>query len=296
MANAIVQNLRGADAGPYGKVRRALNNEFKDLGHVFANPALFRSPDYYFSATTDDAVAFTVWDSDDPLDNANADVGGQPSPALKFPANTRTPVHAFALVANDDTIGMIGIRSVVIGSATAPTLEAAFWTTYTVSATYVTTSTVTNRIVTTSSPGTTMTHSTTGIINFTYPTLTSAVWVGGAVAPSAVGGDTVILSPASISTASGKLGTYSIVTTPANPAAAAIITATVGGYSTNSEWLRSTQSKADVDDTLLTFTINTASTPDSLIIQATGITGAELQWNGGVWIGDSAAVAFRTQV
>ena len=62
--------------------------------------------------------------------------------------------------------------------------------------------------------------------------------------------------------------------------------------------MRNTQTQAgpDVADTMLLFGINATPTPDSLILQVTGITSAELRWTGMIWLGERVPVDFRTQV
>jgi hypothetical protein len=306
MANSIVQNQRGATRNGNRKLKAALAfggtpvGPSKPLAEMFACPELARSPDYLFDALTDDAVAFTVWDSSDPLDNDNAEVSGEASPALSFPANTLTPVTALAMVANDDTIGMIGVRCLVIGSATAPTLSPAFPVRYTIRGTYATTSTVATRTAASSSPGTTMTHSTTGDVDVTYPSLTSPTALHASWAPIVANPAVTArlnVTPFSVATAAAKLLAFDMDTPSiqANGPDASVVTFQVSGMSTNQEFVRNTQHQADVVDTLLQWAINTSPTPDSLVLQATGITSAELRWTGLIWVGESVPVAFRTQ-
>lgn len=298
MANSIVQNLRGADRDIYGKLRAALGNEPKQLGEMFACPALGRSPDYAFDALTDDAVAFTVWDSSDPLNNSNASVGGVASPALSFPANTLTPCSALVLVANDDTIGMIGVNCLVIGSATAPTLSAAFTEIVSIRSTFATG--VAARVAAGSSPGTTITKDTTGDYDIVFPACSSVDWLGGSVDLGADDPtDTVVKAvwPRSLNVA----GTGKLIFQNTDdggledPGDTMTVYANLRCRFNNGEFLRNTQFQADVADTRLLFSINTSPTPDSLRLQVTGIASAELRWSGAIWVGERLPIAFRTQ-
>jgi hypothetical protein len=299
MANSIVQNQRGADRNLYGQLRAALANDPASLSGMFGSPTLARGPDYTFDALTDDAVAFTCWDSADPLDNDNASVGGVASPALVFPANTLTPVEAFVLVANDDTVGMIQVRAMVLGSATAPTLAACYENTYTLKGTF--TGGNIARIVAESTPGfgVTAAEVATGRTTIALPADAKAINVVSSldvVAGVVTGG--VFILPNSIITATGagEIRQYDLET-PAltEPPDTSILHVQARVREPNGHVLRFTQDSADTADTLLRFGINTASTPDSLIVQVTGIASAELRWSGAVWIGDRLPVAFRTQ-
>jgi hypothetical protein len=299
MANSIVQNLRGAQRGNYGKLRRALANESSAMSGVFAVPELGRSPDFIFDALTDDAVAFKVWDSNDPLNNSNATVAGETSPAMVFPANTLTPVSAIVLVANDDTIGMIGVRALVIGSATAPTLSAAFSEIVSIRSTFATG--VATRVAAGSSPGTTIVKDTTGDYDITFPACSSVDWLGGSLdLGSDDPTDTVVkgMWPRLLNVA----GTGKLIFQNTDDGGLEDPGDTMTAYANlrcrfnNGEFLRNTQFQADVADTNLRFGINATPTPDSLKLEVTGITSAELRWSGGIWIGDSQPIAFRTQV
>lgn len=307
MANSIAQTERGATASAYGKYKAAQAyggtpvGSSKEVGEMFACPELGRSPDYIIDALTDDGVAFTVWDSSDPLANSNASRNGEASPALSFPANSRTPVTALVSVANDDTIGMIGIRCLVIGSATAPTLAAAFERRYTIRGTYATTSTVATRTAASSSAGTTMTHSTTGDVDVAFPSLTGPValhasWTPIVANPAVTA--RLIVTPFNVVTAAAKILAFDTdtPTVQANGPDASIISFQVSGLSTQGEFYRDTQAQGDTVDTQVAFAINTSPTPDSLILQVTGITSAELRWQARVWVGERLSVAFRTQV
>lgn len=298
MANSIVQNLRGADSGYYGRLREALANSPTQMGQLFACPGLGRAPDYNFHALTDDAVAFTAWSSADPLNNSNAETAGIANPALLFPANTLTPVSALAMVANDDTIGLIGVNALVIGSATAPTLSAAFLETVSIRATF--SSGVATRVAAGSSPGTTIAKDSTGDYDITFPACSSVDWLGGSVD---LGGDdptdaaVKTVWPRSLATAgTGKLLFQNTDDGGLeDPGDTVVLYANLRCRFSNGEFMRNTQFQADVADTNLRFAINTATTPDALVLQVTGITSAELRWAGAVWIGERLPVAFRTQ-
>jgi len=302
MANSISQTRRHGTA-EVGSLKTAQNNDPRELARLYGNPFLGRAPDYIVDALTDDAVAFKVWDSSDPLNNSNATSEGVASPALSFPANSRTKVAAIAEVANDDTIGIIGVEALVAGSATAPTLRAGFFTQYVIRGTYATTSTVATRTVASSSAGTTMTHSTTGDVDVTYPSLTSPVCLHASWAPIVANPAVTArlsVTPFSVATAAAKILAFDMDTpsVQANGPDASIVTAVIGGLTDNREFFRDTQiqSGPDVGDTLCLFGINATPTPDSLKLEVTGIASAELRWNVRIWIGDSQSVAFRTQV
>lgn len=299
MANSIVQNLRGAQRGNYGLLRRALANESAAMSQVFADPSLGRSPDYLFDALTDDAVAFKVWDSSDPLNNSNATVAGETSPALTFPANTLTPVRALVLVANDDTIGMIGVNALVIGSATAPTLSAAFTEIVSIRSTFA--SGVATRVAAGSSPGTTIAKDSTGDYDITFPACSSVDYLGGGLdlgADDPTDAAVKAVWPRSLNVAgTGKLLFQNTDDGGLeDPGDTVVLYANLRCRFNNGEWLRNTQFQADVADTRLLFGINTSPTPDSLKLEVTGITSAELRWSGAIWIGERLPVAFRTQV
>lgn len=303
MANSIVQNLRGADVKNYGKIRRALNNEFLDLGHVFAAPELSRSPDYIFDVLTDDAVAFTAWDSDDPLNNSNAEVGGQASPALVFAANTLTPVYANVILANDDTVGMIAVRALVLGSATAPTLVAAFDNQYRLKATF--SSAAATRVLAESTPGFTITSAATEAGQYTIALPAASAGVIQASVDHTNGAEAtevIWANPNNYVTATGAGEINLTAATAASavpdltaPTDTHVLHVLASIREANGHVFRHTQDSADTGDTLLKFAINTTPTPDSLIVQVTGITGAELRWHGNVWIGDPQPIAFRDQ-
>lgn len=299
MANSIVATNKGAYRAEYGRLKAALANQSRQLGQVFANPLLGRSPDYVFDALTDDAVAFTVWDSSDPLNNSNAERNGEASPALLFPANTLTPCSALVLVANDDTIGMIGVDCLVIGSATAPTLSGAFEQIVSLRSTFATG--VAARVAAGSSPGTTITKDTTGDYDITFPSCSSVDWLGGSVdlgADDPTDGVVKTVWPRALNTA----GTGKLIFQNTDdggledPGDTMTAYASLRCRSSNGEWLRNTQFQGDVADTRLLFSINTSPAPDSLRLQVTGITSAELRWSGCIWLGESLPVAFRTQV
>ncbi len=304
MANSILQNLRGADRDLYGKLRAAYANDPAALSAMFSTPSLASGPTYVFDALTEDATAFTVWDSNDPLNNSRADVGGVPSPALLFPANTLTRVEAFTLVANDDTVGAIAVRALVLGSATAPTLVAAFQNTYTLQCTFSSTNWA--RVAASSTPGTSVTtaQTSTGIYAFAVPTTAANGVASGTFQCNVDNTNTGAAGPciANIDTYSVSAGTarLRLIDAGATPAVinggaddVAHITATIREW--NGHVFRHTQDSADTAGTLLKFAITASPTPDSLILQVTGIASAELRWSGGVWIGDRLPVAFRTQ-
>lgn len=302
MANSIVQNLRGADRDLYGKLRAAFANDPAALSSMFSTPTLASGPTYVFDALTDDAVAFTVWDSNDPLNNSRADVGGFPSPALVFPANTLTPVESFTLVANDDTVGAIATRAMVLGSATAPTLVSAFQNVYTLRTTHDGSGNAT-RVAAGSTPGFTCTTAETGTgrTALAFPICASAQWIGTGVdwAANTIGTTVTDCQPTAINAAAGTGEARFFQNDTASltrPSATHIITMSLALRETNGHVYRHTQDSADTADTLLKFGINTAPTPDSLILQVTGIATAELRWSGGVWIGERLPIAFRTQV
>lgn len=301
MANSIVQNLRGADRGFYGRLRNALANQPTDLGQTFADPGLCRAPDYAFDALTEDAVAFTVWSSADPLNNSNAETGGIANPALLFPANTLTPVQAFVLVANDDTVGAISVQAMVLGSATAPTLVSAFENTYTLKATFATAAAT--RVVAESTPGFTITSAAvaTGRYTIALPSGAKAINIacGCDMGAATVASEGTHFQPNAIvtSTGAGEVRLYGDATPALNaPTDTHILHVVARLRETNGHVWRHTQDSADTADTLLKFGINTATTPDALILQVTGIASAELRWSGGVWIGERLPIAFRTQV
>jgi len=301
MANSIVQNQRGADRNLYGQLRAAFANDPSALSNMFGAPTLARGPDYTFDALTDDAVAFTCWDSNDPLNNSRADVGGFPSPALVFPANTLTPVEAFVLVANDDTVGAIAVRALVLGSATAPTLVSAFENTYTLKATFATAAATAVTAETT--PGFTITSAAvaTGRYTIALPSGAKAINIscGLDMAANTVASEATHAQPNSIVTATGagEIRLYGDATPALNaPTDTDILHVIARVRETNGHVYRHTQDSADTAGTLLKFAINATPTPDSLIVQVTGIASAELRWSGGVWIGDRLPVAFRTQI
>lgn len=300
MANSIVQNNKGAYRDSYGKLRAAFANQSLELGQVFAAPSLARSPDYVFDALTEDATAFTVWDSSDPLDNDNAERNGEASPALSFPANTLTPVEAFVLVANDDTIGAIGVRALVLGSATAPTLVSAFENTYTLKATFATAAAT--RVVAESTPGFTITSAAvaTGRYTIALPSGAKALNIacGCDMGAATVSSEGTHFQPNAVVTATGagEVRLYGDATPALNaPTDTHILHVIARLRETNGHVYRHTQDSADTADTLLKFAINTSPTPDSLILQVTGIASAELRWSGGIWIGERLPIAFRTQ-
>lgn len=299
MANSIVQNQRGADRNLYGQLRAALANDPSALSGMFATPTLGRGPDYTFDALTDDAVAFKVWDSNDPLNNSNASVGGTASPALTFPANTLTPCSALVLVANNDTIGMIGVNCLVIGSATAPTLSAAFNEIVSIRSTF--SSGTAARVADGSSPGTTIAKASTGNYDITFPACSSVDWLGGTADPGADDPtDAAVKLPWSRSLATAGTGKILFQNTDdgglEDPGDTVTLYANLRCRFNNGEFLRNTQFQADVADTNLRFVINATPTPDSLTLQVTGITSAELRWSGAVWIGERLPIAFRTQI
>lgn len=307
MANAIQQNLRGSTKDAYHKLKLALayggspsGQSSRELGQLFANPALMRCPDYWFDATTDDAVAFTVWDSSDPLNGTNASVNGEASPALLFPANTLTPVVGFGILANDDTIGAIAVQCLVAGSATAPTLVSAFRNEYVLKATF--SSGAASRVVAESSPEFTIvsTAAATGRYTIALPIAVSGhITCGLDSAAATVATAALHAQPNAyvISTGAGEIRTFGAATPALTaPGDTHILHARASIREKNGHLLRVTNDSGDTADTLLKFGINTSPTPDSLIIQATGITGAELRWSGGIWIGESIPIAFRTQV
>jgi hypothetical protein len=300
MANSIVANNKGAYTNIYGKLRAALANQSQELGQLFAAPSLCRSPDYTFDALTEDANAFTVWDSDDPLDNSNAERNGEASPALLFPANTLTPVEAFTLVANDDTVGAIAVRALVLGSATAPTLVSAFENTYTLKATFATAAAT--RVLAESTPGFTITSAAvaTGRYTIALPSGAKAINIacGCDMGAATVASEGTHFQPNAVVTATGagEVRLYGDATPALNaPTDTHILHVVARVRETNGHVWRHTQDSADTGDTLLKFGINTSPTPDSLILQVTGIASAELRWAGAVWIGERLPVAFRTQ-
>jgi hypothetical protein len=299
MANSIVQNSRGADVNNYGRLRGAINNQFGPLGQVFASPQLGRSPDYVFDALTDDAVAFIAWDSSDPLDNDNADRNGQPSPALLFPANTLTRVYADVLVANDDTIGMIAVQALVLGSATAPTLLAAFENVYTLKGAFTGGNLASVVAETTPGFGFTAAEVATGRTTIALPADAKMINIVSSldlIAGAATGGIFILPNGITTATGAGELRAYDLET-PAltEPPDTSIIHVQARVREPNGHVFRFTQDSADTAGTLLRFGINTASTPDSLKVEVTGIASAELRWHGNVWIGERQPIAFRTQ-
>ncbi len=306
MASSIQQNQRGATQSAYRKLKAALAyggnpvGSSAELGQMFASPILFRAPDYTFDAQTDDATVFTVWDSNDPLNNSNAEVNGEASPALVFPANTLTPVYAFGIVANDDTIGAIGVQCLVKGSATAPTLVEAFQNMYVLKATF--SSGTASRVVAESTPGFTITAAAvaTGRYAIALPASVSGhISCGLDSAAATVATAALHAQPNAFvtSTGVGEIRTYGAATPALTaPGDTHVLHARATIREANGALFRYTNDSADTADTQLAFSINTTPTPDSLRLRATGIASAELRWTGGIWLGERIPIAFRTQV
>jgi hypothetical protein len=308
MANGIQQNLRGSTKDGLRKWKAAQAfaggatpvGSSRELGQVFANPALWRCPDYLFDATTDDAVAFTIWDSVDPLANSLAAVNGETPTPLLFAANTLTPVTGFGIVANDDTIGVIAVQALILGSATAPTLVSAFRNEYVLKATF--SSGAATRVVAESSPEFTIvsTAVATGRYTIALPASVSGHIVCGLDSAAATVATAALHAQPNAyvtSTGAGEIRTFGAATPALTaPGDTHILHARASIREKNGHLLRLTNDSADTADTMLKFGITTASTPDSLNLQVTGITGAELRWTGGIWIGETIPIAFRTQV
>lgn len=308
MANAIQQNLRGATKDGVHKFKLAQAfagggtpvGSSREVGQVFGNPMLWRVPDFVFDATTDDAVAFTIWDSADPLNNSLAAVNGETPTALLFPANTLTNVIAFGIVANDDTIGAIAMQCLIQGSATAPTLVEAFVNQYALKATF--SSGTATRVVAQSSPEFTMTAAAVATGRYAIalpiaPSIHVTCGLDSAAATVATAALHAQVNALVVTTGVGEIRTFGAATPALTaPGDTHILHAVARVREKNGTLLRYTNDSADTADTVLKFGINTVPTPDSLILQATGITSAELRWTGGVWIGESIPIAFRTQV
>lgn len=299
MANSIVKNKRPG-FGEKGNLGLAQSGDPFALARMFANPALDRAPDFAFDVLTDDAVAFIAWDSADPLNNDNADEAGFPSPALLFPANTLTRVHADVLVANDDTVGMISVQALVLGSATAPTLVSAFENTYVLKGVYTGGNIAAVVAETTPGFGVTAAEPAAGRTTIALPADAKAIHIAcGFDAQSAVVTGGVFALPNAIVTATGagEIRFYDLET-PAltEPPDTGILHVQARVREPNGHVLRHTQDSADTAGTLLRWGINTGSTPDSLKLEVTGLANAELRWSGNIWIGDRRPVAFRTQV
>jgi hypothetical protein len=306
MANSIVQNQRGATKDAYRKLKAAQAfggtpvGSSRELGQLFENPLLGRVPTYTFDALTDDAVAFIVWDSDDPLDNANAEVNGEASPKLLFPANTLTPVRAHVLVANDDTVGMIAIQALVLGSATAPTLVPAFENTYTLKGTFTGGNIAVIAAETTPGFSATAAEVATGRTTIALPADAKAITIASSidvVAGVVTGGVFTLPNTVVTATGAGEIRQYDL-DTPAltEPPDTSILHVQARVREPNGHLFRHTQDSADTAGTLFRFGINTGSTPDSLKLEVTGLASAELRWSGGIWIGESLPIAFRAQV
>ena len=308
MSNSIVQNQRGATTNALRKWKAAQAfaggatpaGSSKEIGEVFACPELGRLPDFTFDALTDDAVAFQVWVGSDPLNNSNAAVNGEASPALVFPANTLTRVAAHVIVANDDTVGFIGVQGLVLGSATAPTLVPAFVNPYSLRATF--SSGAASRVAAQSTPEFTIvaTAVATGRYTIALPASNQAnVSCGCDMAANTVASEATHaqINTFTTSTGAGEIRFYGDATPALNaPADTTVLHAIAMVRETNGKLIRHTQDSADTADTLLKFGINTSPTPDNLKLEVTGITSAELRWSGAIWIGERIPIAFRTQV
>lgn len=308
MANSIVQNQRGTHKDGLRKWKAAQAfgggatpaGSSRELGQVFGNPLLWRVPEYTFDALTDDAVAFKVWDSSDPLNNSNAEVQGEASPALEFPANTLTPVRGFAIVANDDTIGAIEMFCLVKGSATAPTLVEAFLNRYVLKATF--SSGAATRVAAESTPGFTIVSAAvaTGRYTIALPASVSGhISCGLDSAAATVATAALHAQPNAFvtSTGAGEIRTFGAATPALTaPGDTHILHAIANIREKNGHGMRYTNDSADTQDTQLAWGINTSPTPDSLKLEVTGIASAELRWTGGIWIGERIPIAFRTQV
>jgi hypothetical protein len=119
------------------------------------------------------------------------------------------------------------------------------------------------------------------------------------MAASTVASEATHAQPNSVVTATGagEIRLYGDATPALNaPTDTDILHVIARVRETNGHVYRHTQDSADTAGTLLKFGINTSPTPDSLILQVTGIASAELRWSGGVWIGERLPIAFRTQV
>ncbi len=300
MANSILSTT-APGYGESGNLALALPGKSLplSLSRVFGHPLLSRSPDYVAMGLTDNSTIFTVWDSNDPLNNSNAAVAGVAYAPLAFPANTLTPVVAKIIFANDDTIGWMTAQCLVKGSATAPVLAAAFLNEYQLKATF--SSGTATRVVAESSPGLTITGAAvaTGRYAIAFPAC-KAIHIACGLDSAAATVATAALhaQPNAIVTASGtgEIRMYGAAT-PALTAPGdthilhvkATLRETVGYLD------RFTQDDADVQDARILWDINTTPAPDSLILRVTGIGTTKFKYRCGIWVGDPMAIDFRSQ-
>lgn len=298
MSNSILSTT-APGYGEYGNFALASQRLPLALSRVFGHPLLARSPDYVALGLTDNSTIFTVWDSNDPLNNSNAAVAGVVYPPIFFPANTFTPVIAKIIFANDDTVGWMTAQCLVKGSATAPVLAAAFINEYQLKATFATAAAT--RVVAESTPGFLITSAAvaTGRYAVTFPACKAIHITCGLDSAANTVATTPLHAQPNVASASG--GTAEIrlygAATPAltAPADTTVLHVKASLRETVGYLDRFTQDDADVQDARLLWDINTTPAPDSLILRVTGLGTTKFKYRCGIWVGDSMPIDFRSQ-